>query len=254
MATKSTTTKKISAKTTTPKASTGKKVEKAPTTETIKAENSTKDKSSKTPQTTNTKATKGSATEKSKKGASENKSTSKNASDDQGKIVKAKKDAAKSLDDLFEDCLKDALWAENAIAEALPTMIKNANSKHLVDALKAHLGETKNQIKTLKAVFKSIGVKAEEEKCDAMAGILKEGEGILEETEAGPVRDAGIIAACQKVEHYEIASYGTMVAYAKLLKHQEAKGMLEEILKEEKAADKNLSKLALSEINAKADK
>ncbi len=168
--------------------------------------------------------------------------------------IKAKADAAKTLDDLFEGCLKDALWAENAMKDALPKIIKNATSKKLKKALEDHLEETKAQIKTLKDVFKSIGVKAEEEKCDAMAGIIEEGEGIMEETEAGAVRDAGIIAACQKAEHYEIASYGTMIAYAKLLKHTEAKKLLMGILKEEKNADKLLSKLAISEINIKADK
>jgi len=168
--------------------------------------------------------------------------------------VKPKSDAAKSLDDLFEDSLKDALWAENTVKDALPKMIKNVTSKTLKKALEEHLAETKDQIKTLKEVFKSIGVKAEEEKCDAMQGILDEGEGILESTEPGPVRDAGIIAACQKVEHYEIASYGTMIAYARILKHKEAKTMLSEILKQEKNADKNLSKLAISEVNIDANK
>lgn len=170
------------------------------------------------------------------------------------KKVSAKSDAAKNLDDLFEDCLKDALWAENAVKDALPKMIKNATSKMLKKALEDHLAETKNQIKLLKNVFKSIGVKAEEEPCDAMAGILKEGEGILEETQPGAVRDAGIIAACQKVEHYEIASYGTMISYAGILKHKEAKKLLSTILKEEKNADKTLSALATSEINIEADK
>jgi ferritin-like metal-binding protein YciE len=168
--------------------------------------------------------------------------------------ISPKKDAAKTLDDLFEDCLKDALWAENAVKDALPLMIKNATSKKLKKALEDHLEETKSQIRTLKEVFKSIGVKAGEEKCDAMAGILEEGEGILEETEPGAVRDAGIIAACQKVEHYEIASYGTMISYARILKHTAARDLLGAILKEEKNADKLLSKLASSEINMKAKK
>ena len=168
--------------------------------------------------------------------------------------VTPKKDAAKSLDDLFEDCLKDALWAENALYKALPKMVKNASSTALKNALKAHHEETKEHIKHVKDVFKSIGVKAEEEKCDAMAGILDEGEGILEATEPGPVRDAGIIAACQKAEHYEIASYGTMISFAQILGHKEAKTILKTILDQEKAADKTLSKLATSEINIKADK
>jgi ferritin-like metal-binding protein YciE len=168
--------------------------------------------------------------------------------------VSPKKDAAKNLEDLFEDCLKDALWAEQALVKALPAMAKNASSADLKQALEDHLAETKNQVKTLKEVFKSIGVKAEEEKCDAMAGIVEEGEGILEETQPGAVRDAGIIAACQKAEHYEIASYGTMVAYAQLLGHKEAKKMLSGILKEEKNADRLLSKLATTTINVQADR
>lgn len=166
--------------------------------------------------------------------------------------VTPKKDAAKTLEDLFEGCLKDALWAENAMHKALPKMSKNATSSKLKKALDDHKKETSDQIKTLKAVFKSIGVKAEEEKCDAMAGIIEEGEGILEDTKPGAVRDAGIIAACQKAEHYEIASYGTMIAYAKILKMNEAKKLLSSILTQEKNADKLLSKLAISEINIKA--
>lgn len=167
--------------------------------------------------------------------------------------VKPKNDAAKNLEDLFEDCLKDALWAENAVKDALPLMIKNATSSNLKSALENHLEETKEQIKMLKDVFKSIDLKIEEEKCDAMQGILDEGEEVLESTEPGPVRDAGIIAACQKVEHYEIASYGTMIAYATLLEYDEAKNLIEEILKQEKMADKLLTDLALTEVNVKAD-
>lgn len=161
-------------------------------------------------------------------------------------MIKPKKDAAKSLDDLFEDCLKDALWAENAMKGALPLMIKNTTSKELKNALEEHLKETKNQIKVIKEVFKSIGVKAEEEKCDAMQGLLDEGVGILEGTEPGHVRDAGIIAACRKVEHYEIASYETMSIYAQLLGNKEAKQLILEVLKQEKDADKLLNKLAKS--------
>lgn len=168
------------------------------------------------------------------------------------KMIEPIKDAASSLDELFEHGLKDALWAENAVIDALPVMIQNTTSKELKKALEAHLKETKEQVKTLKAVFKSIGVKPEEEKCDAMQGILDEGEGIMEETMPGAVRDAGIIAACQKVEHYEIASYGTLISYAQLLKHKEAKTLLQSILKEEKAADKNLSSLATKSINVTA--
>ena len=168
--------------------------------------------------------------------------------------IAPKKDAAKSLDDLFEDCLKDALWAETAVKDALPKVIKNASSKYLKKVLTIHLAETKDQIKVLNQIFKIINVKPEAEKCDAMAGILKEVDGIMKETQPGAVRAAGIIAACQKIEHYEIASYGTMISFSKLLKHPTAKKLLDSILKEEKNADKTLSKLATTEINIKADK
>lgn len=168
------------------------------------------------------------------------------------KIISAKQDAASSLAELFEGCLKDALWAENAMAEALPKQEANATSKKLKKALKTHLTQTKNQIKVLKSVFKSIGLKPSEEKCDAMAGIIDEGEGIMQETTLGSVRDAGIIAACQKAEHYEIASYGTMITYAKILKYRDAKKMLDGILKEEKDTDKLLSVLAMTEISNQA--
>lgn len=157
--------------------------------------------------------------------------------------VAPKKDAAKTLDELFEDSLKDALWAENAVKDALPLMVKNATSTDLKNALNDHLKETKEQIKTIKEVFKSIGVKPSEEKCDAMQGILDEGEDILKSTEPGHVRDAGIIAACRKVEHYEIASYETMIIQAQLLGHKEAKTLIHGILKEEKNADKLLSQI-----------
>ncbi len=167
--------------------------------------------------------------------------------------IKPKRGAASSLNDLFEDCLKDALWAENALVDALPLMIENATSKDLKNALKDHLKETKAQVKSLKDIFKSIGVKAEEEKCDAMAGLLKEGEGIIKGTEPGHVRDAGIIAACRKVKHYEIASYDTMVTYAQLLGHKEAKTMLQDLLKEEKAADKLLGDLAKTTVPEEKD-
>lgn len=170
------------------------------------------------------------------------------------KKVTPKKDAAKNLSELFEDSLKDALWAENAVTKALPKMAKNASSQKLKKALEEHRTETKSHVKLLGKVFDSIGKKPKAEKCDAMAGILEEGEGIMKETQPGAVRDAGIIAACQKVEHYEIASYGTMVSYARLLKNKEAVEHLKTILKEEKDADKLLSKLATSEINIKAKK
>ena len=168
-----------------------------------------------------------------------------------GKIA-PKADAADQLKDFMIDGLKDLYWAEKALVKSLPKMAKNATSRHLTTAINDHLSETKNQVKRLEGAFKSLGIKAEAVKCDAMAGLLKEATGIMEETQPGAVRDAAIIAASQKVEHYEIASYGTMATYAKLLGEKDVLKLLLETLKEEKTCDKDLTKLAKTEINVKA--
>lgn len=162
------------------------------------------------------------------------------------KGVKTKSDAAKGLRSLFEDELKDIYWAEHELTKAIPKMIENATSDDLVEALTAHLEETKNQIARLEKVFSSIGVKPQAKKCEAMAGLTKEAGEIMEATEVGVVRDAGIISAAQKVEHYEIATYGTLRSFAKILGEKEAASLLEETLNEEKGADKKLSIIAKS--------
>ena len=166
-----------------------------------------------------------------------------------GKEVKAKKSAAEDLREFFVDAIKDIYWAEKALTKALPKMSKNATTEKLVEALDAHLTETEGQIERLEKVFEMIGEKAVAKKCEAMAGLIKEGEEILEETEPGAVRDAGIIAACQKIEHYEIATYGTLCAYAKTLGEEKAGKILHETLEEEKAADKTLTEAAYHHIN-----
>ncbi len=166
--------------------------------------------------------------------------------------VKPKADAADQLKDFMVDGLKDLYWAEKALVKNLPKMSKNATSKSLKKAIDGHLEETKGQVKRLEDAFKALKLKAEAAKCDAMDGLLKEAEGILEETEPGAVRDAAIIAAAQKVEHYEIASYGTIATYAKLLGEKEVLKLMLETLKQEKTCDKDLTKLAKSEINLKA--
>lgn len=168
--------------------------------------------------------------------------------------VKAKSDAAKDLNELFLDSLKDIYWAENALTKAIPKMAENASNKKLKDALKDHLEETKEQISRLKEAFEMIDEKAEGKECAAMAGIIDEGEDIMKETEAGKVRDADIIAAGQKVEHYEIATYGTLIAWAEELGIDDVAKILSKTLKEEKAADKKLSELATEGINKKAKK
>ena len=123
------------------------------------------------------------------------------------------------------------LW--KALTKAIPKMIKNATSSDLIQALTNHLEETKGQVTRLEDVFANVSEKAVAKKCDAMEGLIKEAEGIMEETKKGTMRDAGIIAAGQKVEHYEIATYGTLAAYAKILGLEEAKNLLGTSLQEE---------------------
>ena len=166
--------------------------------------------------------------------------------------VKAKSDAAQGLRDLFVDGLKDIYWAEKALTKALPKMIKNASSEELITALKGHLEVTQQQVTRLDQVFESIGEKAVAKKCEAMEGLIKEAGEIMLSTEVGVVRDAGIISASQKVEHYEIASYGTLCSFAKTLGEDKAASLLAETLSEEKEADEKLSEIAESAINIEA--
>ncbi len=166
--------------------------------------------------------------------------------------IKAKSDAAENLREFLVDGLKDLYWAETHLTKALVKMENNATSPKLKEALNNHKIETDEQISRLEQVFEVLGEKAKAEKCDAMDGLIKEGESIMEETEAGAVRDAGIIAGAQKVEHYEIASYGTLVSYCELLQENEAMKILQQTLDEEKNCDSLLTKLAISEINIEA--
>ena len=166
--------------------------------------------------------------------------------------VKPSSEAAEDLRSLFEDELKDIYWAEKALTKALPKMAKNATSEELVEAINNHLAETKEQVARVEQVFQILGKKAQAKKCDAMEGLIKEGEGIMEDTKEGPVRDAGIISASQKIEHYEIASYGTLAAFATLLGEDEAAALLNQTLDEEKNADATLTEVAESAINLDA--
>lgn len=153
---------------------------------------------------------------------------------------------------LFEDGLKDIYWAEKALVKALPAMAKKASSTELVDALNNHLTETEVQIERIEEIFELLEKKAVAKKCDAMEGLLKEGQGIMSECEDGSMMDAGIIASGQKIEHYEIASYGTLRTFATTLGLEEIAGLLEETLEEEKLADEKLSEVATSAINIQA--
>lgn len=157
-----------------------------------------------------------------------------------------------SLMKLFEDELKDIYWAEKALTKALPKMAKNATSGELQEAIENHLAETEEQVKKLEEVFSLIGKKPVAKKCEAMAGLVKEGEEIMKDTEKGAMRDAGIISAGNKVEHYEIASYGTLKTFAQILGLTDAAEILNEILEEEKNADSTLTQIAESTINIQA--
>jgi ferritin-like metal-binding protein YciE len=165
---------------------------------------------------------------------------------------KVKSDVAHGLRALFVDELKDIYWAENALVTAIPKMIKNATAPELVKALTGHLEETKNQVTRLQKVFSLVGEKPEAKKCEAMSGLIKEAEEIMESTEKGVVRDAGIISAGQKVEHYEMATYGTLRTFATTLGENDAATLLDEILSEEKSADQKLTEIAMAHINEEA--
>jgi ferritin-like metal-binding protein YciE len=157
-----------------------------------------------------------------------------------------------SLMELFENELKDIYWAEKALVKALPKMLKKASSSELAQAIKKHLKETEGQVKKVEKVFKLIEKRPVAKKCEAMDGLIKEGEEIMKDTEEGPQRDAGIISAGQKIEHYEIASYGTLRTFANTLGLEEVSEILEDILEEEKNADEALTEVAESAINVEA--
>ena len=156
----------------------------------------------------------------------------------------------KTMAELFEHTLKDIYYAENALTKALPKMADAVKSADLKKAIDTHLAETKDQIKKLKKVFASIGANAEGEKCDAIEGLIKESEGLMKEA-SGTALDAGLLAAAQAVEHYEISRYGSLREWAKLLGHDEAHTLLSEILDQEKAANNKLTNLAVTSLNKK---
>jgi ferritin-like metal-binding protein YciE len=179
------------------------------------------------------------------------KSNGKNSSA-KGKTNELKTMTRSSLMELFENELKDIYWAEKHLTKALPRMAKSASDAGLSRAIEKHLKETERQVRKVESVFEILGKKAVAKKCEAMAGLIKEGQEIMKETEKGPQRDAGIISAAQKVEHYEIASYGTLRTFAATMGLDKAVEILEEILEEEKNADVTLTQVAESSINVEA--
>jgi ferritin-like metal-binding protein YciE len=150
----------------------------------------------------------------------------------------------KTLKTLFLNELADMYDAEHRIIKALPKMIKTATCEKLQEALQHHLEETEGQVTQLDRVFAAFDEKPKAKKCPAMVGILSEGDDIASENKNTPAINAAIISACQKVEHYEIASYGTLRAWALLLGNEEAANLIEEILDQEKDADNTLNELA----------
>ena len=157
-----------------------------------------------------------------------------------------------TLEEAFIHELSDIYSAEKQLTKALPKMAKAATNEMLTEGFETHLEETENQVVRLDQVIESCGIKLKRIKCKAMEGLVEEGKEIMEEIEEGPVRDAMLIAAAQKVEHYEIASYGCLVELAKKLGYEEAAELLSETLEEEKATDEKLNELAVNEVNDEA--
>ena len=153
---------------------------------------------------------------------------------------------------LFENGLSDIYWAEKALTKSIPKMIDNATSEELIDALTTHLSETKNHVNRVEQVFELIGKDAVAKKCEAMTGLIQEAEEIMKQCEKGMMCDAGIIVAAQKVEHYEIATYGTLREFAKTLGLNDAVILLQKTLDEEKTSDEKLTEIAVTSINLEA--
>lgn len=157
------------------------------------------------------------------------------------------------LKSFFEDELKDIYWAEKNIVKTLPKMKKAATSQKLQQAFEDHLQQSQGHVERLEKAFELLGKKAQAKKCDAMAGIIEEGKGIIEETEKGTAtRDVGLILAAQKVEHYEISTYGGLAQLATTLGIEEVADLLKQTLEEEKQTDQLLTEIAESDVNYEA--
>jgi ferritin-like metal-binding protein YciE len=153
------------------------------------------------------------------------------------------------LHELFVDELRDILGAEKQLLKGLKKISSKTTNANLKHAFDEHLIETEHQVERLTEIFQSIGLSPRSKKCKAMQGLLEESEEIIDNFESGQVLDAALIAAAQKIEHYEIASYGCLLTYAKLMEHTRAEELLNESLIEEKAADVKLTEIAMAEVN-----
>lgn len=162
--------------------------------------------------------------------------------------------AQKMLEDLFYDTLKDIYYAERQILKALPKMARGATDPKLKAAFEKHKEQTEGQVERLQQVFESIGKRAQGKTCEAIQGIIAEGEEILEEFKGTPALDAGLISSAQAVEHYEITRYGTLKTWAAQLGYKDAVKLLDASLQEESRTDEDLTKLAQTAVNAAAQK
>ncbi|MCA1438738.1 ferritin-like domain-containing protein [Ensifer sp. IC4062] len=158
----------------------------------------------------------------------------------------------KTLNDLFHDTLKDIYYAERKILRALPKMARGAQAPELKAAFEKHREQTETHVERLQQVFDMIGKRAQGKTCDAIEGIIAEGEEIMEEFKGTPALDAGLISAAQSVEHYEIARYGTLKTWAQTIGLKDAVSLLDKTLKEEFVTDEELTKLAMAQANKKA--
>lgn len=157
-----------------------------------------------------------------------------------------------SLKDLYMEELRDLYDAEKQLVEALPKVAKAASNAELKQAIQEHLTQTKGHVQRLERVFKNLGEKPSGKSCEAMEGLVAEGEDVVEAKGSAAARDAALIAAAQRVEHYEISGYGTVVAYARTLRRTQEADLLEETLEEEKNADELLNDIALETVNPQA--
>jgi ferritin-like metal-binding protein YciE len=157
-----------------------------------------------------------------------------------------------SMEDLFLDQLRDLYHAEKQLVKALPKMAKNSTSEELRTAFEEHLEQTEGHVSRIEKVFEQINTRAKAKKCEAMEGLIAEGQELIDAEPPEEILDAGLICAAQKVEHYEIAAYGTLITWARQLGHEDCAEILKQTLDEEKAADEKLTSLAESSINQEA--
>ena len=196
------------------------------------------------PQTRSGKSTTTRATSSNNRSKSASKTSSRQQQSSSGEM----------LEKFMHDSLKDIYWAEKHLTKAIPKMIKAATNESLISALEDHLEVTEEHVSRLEEVFELFGKKAQAKKCEAMEGLTKEAESIIEETEEGTsTRDVGIIMAAQKVEHYEIATYGGLTQLAKTMGLMEIANLLGQTLEEEKEADEGLTSIAENNINLQAE-